>query len=434
MKTLAALFIFILLLSGASVSFSQENNAAERAELERQLADLETQIAVHESTIAEYQKQGKTLTKEISTLNSKISKLNLQIKAINLQLSKLDQEISQNKTEIKTTEDKLVITKNGLTELIQHLYENETAGLIEILLKNPRLSDFFGNLNDVLAAQDNLAITARKITELRADLLDKKEQLANKRSDVAALKAAQDAQRKSAQTIQQEKNNLLVQTKGQESKFQSILQETKKSAAEIRKRIFQFFGGGEMSFEEAYQMANLASKATGIRAAFILAILDRESALGQNVGRCSYEKAMHPTRDLPLFLALIAKLKEAGTAPPDPILVSCANADGAYGGAMGPAQFIPSTWNLYAKRIAELTGHNPASPWNNGDAIMGTALYLQDAVKSCSNTYGKQADLERCAAARYYAGARWSRHFWGYGDRVVTKANKFQADIDILNS
>ena len=101
---------------------------------------------------------------------------------------------------------------------------------------------------------------------------------------------------------------------------------------------------------------------------------------------------------------------------------------------MGPAQFIPSTWKLYADRIAELTGHNPASPWNNGDAIMGTALYIKDAVSSCDNTYTKLGDIERCAAARYYAGSRWRRHFWGYGDRVETKANQFQQDIDVLNS
>lgn len=435
MRILVALIIiFNALYFLPATSLAQQPNFAEREALEKQLAELEAEIAKNEATIAEYQKQGKTLQGEISSLNSKINKLNLQIKAINLNLSKLDKEIAVTKSEISEAENKLEINKSALTRLIQKLYEDERSGLIEVLLKAPKLSDFFGNMNNILSIQDGLSLTVRKIGELRNDLVEKKENLALKREDAAALKAAQDAQKKSADLAKKDKANLLAQTKGQESKFQSILKETKKTASEIRKRIFQFFGGGEMSFEEAYQLAKLASQATGVRASFILAILDKESALGQNVGRCSYETAMHPTRDLPIFLALVAKLKEAGTAPPEPILVSCPNRDGAYGGAMGPAQFIPSTWKLYADRIAELTGHDPASPWNNGDAIMGTALYLKDGVNACDNIYSKQTDIERCAAARYYAGGRWRTYLWGYGDRVVTKASQFQSDIDTLNS
>ncbi len=101
---------------------------------------------------------------------------------------------------------------------------------------------------------------------------------------------------------------------------------------------------------------------------------------------------------------------------------------------MGPAQFIPSTWNLYDEKISGITGNDPASPWNNGDAFMGTALYLKDAMRGCEGIYSKQIDRERCAAAKYYAGGRWRSHLWGYGDRVATKAQQFQNDIDILDS
>jgi len=139
---------------------------------------------------------------------------------------------------------------------------------------------------------------------------------------------------------------------------------------------------------------------------------------------------MHPTRDIPFFLTLTAAL----SLNPDTMQVSCANRDGAYGGAMGPAQFIPSTWNLYQTKVAEVTGHNPPSPWNNGDAFMATALYIKDSMKGCNTVYSRALDIERCAAAKYYAGSRWRRHLWGYGDRVVTKSQQFQADIDVLNS
>lgn len=423
-------FSVLNILNPFPVVFAQQSTSVERQQLEQQLADLEKQIDQHEATIAEYQKQGKTLQGEIGNLNTKINKLNLQIKAINVTLGKLDKEIVVNKGEIVDAENKLEVNKTALTKLIQRLYEDERVGLVEILLKAPRFSDFFGNIDNVHSIQDALSATVRKVANLREDLITRKEELATKRSDAAALKAAQDAQKLATDRAKKEKNALLTQTKGQESKFQAILKETKKTAAEIRKRIFQFFGGGEMSFEKAYQLAKLASQATSVRAAFILAILDKESGLGQNVGKCPYQESMHPTRDLPIFLTLIASLKDAGIAPPEPILVSCANRDGSYGGAMGPTQFIPSTWNIYKDRIAELTGHNPASPWNNGDAIMATALFLKDRHAD-ESTYEK----EKRAAAIYYCGGNWTRYVCTvYSNKVMEKAQQFQNDIDVLNS
>ena len=40
---------------------------------------------------------------------------------------------------------------------------------------------------------------------------------------------------------------------------------------------------------------------------------------------------------------------------PETTPVSCPIAsDGAYGGAMGPAQFMPTTWELYKKELEKL--------------------------------------------------------------------------------
>jgi hypothetical protein len=89
---------------------------------------------------------------------------------------------------------------------------------------------------------------------------------------------------------------------------------------------------------------------------------------------------------------------------------------------------------LYESNISAATGNNPPNPWNNSDAFVATALYLKDAMAECKSIYNTQSGQERCAAAKYYAGRRWRSYLWTYGDRVATKANDFQKDIDILNS
>lgn len=426
---------------------SNASPAEQREALERELAELERQILEQQRKIEEYRAQGKTLKREISSLNAQKQKLILQIKAIDVSLRQLTNDIMETQRNINETENRIREHKEALARGIQNLYEADTQTTVEILLANDKLSDFFGNLANIALVQENLTISLNEIVRLRQNLVNQKEELSLEKTDVENLKAAKTAQKKNIESIESEKDKLLKITKGKESEYQKLLQKTKASAAEIRGRIFELLGGGELTFEKAYEYARLAERATGVRAALILAILHQESLLGKNVGRCPYYDAvkgiyyMHPTRDVPIFLDLLKELRIS----PNSVAaqVSCPNRDGTYGGAMGPAQFIPSTWNLYRDDIARITGHNTPSPWNNADAFVATALYLKDSLSSssCKNYAEKnknivpyQTLLERCAAAQYYAGRRWYTYRFVYGEPVIKKAREFQEDIDILNS
>ncbi|MFH1346750.1 MAG: lytic murein transglycosylase [Spirochaetota bacterium] len=414
-----------------NVKAAQSQNEEERKALEFQLADLENQISQYESTINEYKKQGTTLQSEINRLNSQISKLNLQIKAVNLTLNSLDFEISDTQSQIVKTESDIDLNKKSLSQTLQTLYENDSKNLVEILMANPKLSDFMGDINNLMSIQDNVRLSIQQIVEDRQKLLGQKEILSLQKQDAVALKNYQDAQKNSIQKTQVEKDSLLKVTKGKEAEYQKVLTETKKTAAEIRQQIFQLLGGGELSFEQAYNLAKMAENATGVRAALILAVLDRESALGKNVGKCDYKTAMHPTRDIPIFLEIIESLGLKSSLDAGNIKVSCAiSSDGAYGGAMGPAQFIPSTWKSYIEKISQITGNNPPSPWNNTDAFVATALYLQNSGAGSGASLVKEKE----AAAKYYAGSRWRNYLSTYGARVVAQAERFQDDIDVLNS
>jgi peptidoglycan hydrolase CwlO-like protein len=418
--------------------YAASSNDAERAGLEAQLAQLEKEIADNEATIAQYQKQGKTLQSEINTLNAKIAKLNAQIRAITLTLQKLNSQIGETKTKITETETSIGEYKESISSILQTLYEQDGQGMLQMVMENPRFSDFFLDINSLLALQDSLRQTLEKVIVLKNDLMNQKESLALQYEDAEQLRVYQQQQQQSAKLTEGEKKTLLAETKGQESKYQAIVADKKKTAAQIRSRLYELLGGGELTFGEAYRFAKIAGDATGVRPALILAVLDRESALGRNVGKCKYDvnpyypaqasnkTTMHPTRDIPHFLAITKELN----LDPSNVFVSCPiPRDGAYGGAMGPAQFIPSTWVGYKKSIAAITGNNPPSPWNNMDAFVATALYMKSAGAVNGDLYS-----EKVAAAKYYAGGNWRNYLNTYGARVVARAQEFQEDIDVLNS
>ena len=110
---------------------------------------------------------------------------------------------------------------------------------------------------------------------------------------------------------------------------------------------------------------------------------------------------------------------------------------------MGPAQFIPSTWALYAgyaapgyvyspsgDRVGRLTGSHPPSPWSPEDAFMAAALYLTDSGAASQTKNG-----EFTAAMCYLAGCGKvnNKSLQFYGNDVAKLAVKYQCQIDILN-
>jgi membrane-bound lytic murein transglycosylase B len=212
--------------------------------------------------------------------------------------------------------------------------------------------------------------------------------------------------------------------------------EQQKKVSAIESKLFSFAGGATKAipFKDAYAYAQEASGATGVRPALILAILTQESNLGSNVGTCnragdppskSYTAVMHPTRDIPVFL----RITKALGLNPDTTPVSCRVGNVGYGGAMGPAQFIPSTWVMYEGKVAAALGKSTANPWVARDAIMASAMLMK-----ANGATGSEA-AERNAACRYYSGRscdgkKPANSF--YGNSVMALARTIQADIDYL--
>ena len=408
----------------SATAASSTDPTAERNQLEGQLAQLEDQINQYQGQISSYQTQGKTLNGQIGILNDKIASINLQIQATNLTVQQLNNQIADAQSQIATTQTEIVNKQAAMGILMQDLYKDDHVTLVQAFLQNPQLSDFWDETQAITLFQNDLRLTVQQVTDLQGQLQDQEQQFKASESDAASAAAYQAAQAQEVASTRSQKAELLAETKGQESKYQALLVQTQASAAQIRNRIFQLLGGGQLSFEDAYQYAQLASNATGIDPAFILAILDRESALGQNVGQCNYQAAMSP-QNQPLFLAIVQSLN----LNPSTMLVSCANADGAYGGAMGPAQFEPSTWDLYSSAVAGITKNDPPSPWNDTDAFVATALSLKDGMTGCQTLYSAAISQERCTAAKYYAGGDWKNYLWTYGEATVEQEQTFAQDI-----
>lgn len=436
--------IFVLFFNLSSYTYVSAQTVAtteaERAVLEAQLKDLEAEIAQKQKELESQKGQSVSLTREIGILKTQISTAQLNIKAKNLLISKLSGQIDEKENRIQTLEGKIDEQKDSLGQLVRKTNELDQSNMIHLLLSGKDVSDFYRDVDSFGSLKRSIQNSLDQIRGVKGETEVQKKDLEVKQDQEIDAKVELEKTRKQIESNEKQQNYLLSLSKKAEKDKQAYISTQQQKAAQIRARLFNFAGGtAAIPFGTAVQYAEIAAAKTGVRAAFILATLTQESSLGKNVGRCyltvpetgagirtgtntPQSRVMKPSRDVKPFLDITSALGFDYTKT----LVSCPLATG-YGGAMGPSQFIPSTWMLYKGRIEADLGVSYANPWNPQHAIEATALYFAD-LGAGAQTY----TAERNAACKYYSGRSCGGSNAFYGNSVMKLSDSIQADMDYL--
>jgi peptidoglycan hydrolase CwlO-like protein len=429
-----AVFAFLFILSSFSSVFAQTDEERLKAELER----IEQEIKQTESTLNQQKQQTTTIQGKVNQLGTEIKKAQTVIKLKNEVINKLGSDISLKEQNVFQLNAKLERSKKTLAELLRATDHYDDLTLPEIILAYDSLSDFFEAVDSLKLVQNSLNSLFDQIRELRGLTEEEKKKLEERKIKEADAKKQVEDQKEQVAVKKNEQDSLLAVSKNTEKSYEQVLAEKRQKAAAIRSALFKMRDSEGISFGQALDYANEASKATGVRPAFILAILKQETDLGKNVGTCNrpgdpeeklwYNIMPGPTdgswRD---DQTNFKKITDALGISPEGTPLSCPMGNG-WGGAMGPSQFIPTTWLSYASRIQSALGVKVANPWNPEHAFTATALYMSDLGA------GTQAyTAEKTAALKYYAGSNWSlpqNQF--YGNQVMAHADEFQKNIDFL--
>lgn len=413
-------FNFICVNHSLAVPISEEE-----AEMEAKIKELEVKITKYREGIASNRDKAKSLQTEIDILEDEANKAELEIERMNLIIQKLETKIREKELIIKQTEQEVDLEKAALAEAVREISKYDNVSILEIILKKGRLSDFVSELKLLQDFQVKVQQALGRVFELKADAEKEKMLLSEEKEEQETLRSVQQIQKDFLEKAKKDKKTLLEQTQGQEALFLQLVKKSQLDIEATKNKLYSLKGmvsGDSLRFEEAYKFAKFASIYTGVRPAFLLAILSRESDLGKNVGTGTWRVDMKPSQR-PYYLEVCKKLG----LDPDGQSVSKKQWYG-WGGAMGPAQMLPATWIGYENRVMGITGNNPPSPWNIKDSFVAAALYLVNKGAD-QKTY----DAEWKAAMMYLAGSNWDKPYLSfYGDQVMDLTKQLQEQIDIL--
>lgn len=400
--------------------------ADQQSALQRQLDEINGEIAQNQTELSNKQKERTSLERDVAILDYQIQQAQLEIKQRDLTIAKIKNNIRQKESGIRSLDSSVAAGQESVAQILRETQKIDDTSLAARVLGGT-LQDYFRELDDFSSIHRALGTAFTEMAAARKDLSARKLALEEEQQGESDLLQLQVAQRNSLKQKEQEKKDLVASAKGQEAAYQNVIAGKQRTAAQIQAALFALRDTTKkVSFGDIYAYAKEAGAKTGVRPALILGILAEESNLGQNLGSGNWKVDMHPTRDVPIFAQITAKLGINPDAQP----VSKKPWYG-WGGAMGPAQFIPSTWVLYEDRIAAMTGRNPANPWDPRTAAFAAAILLAD-----NGADAQTLAAERLAALRYLAGWKNAGNpsYAFYGNDVMSLAAKFQTDINILGS
>jgi membrane-bound lytic murein transglycosylase B len=454
LKRFFTLFSIVALISGSvpTISFAQTSSCTtdvvgrSKAELQADLDACNQEISQWTTVLNNTKEQSASYKRDIAVLTAKINAAQASIKAKNIAIANLSRGIAEKQTTIDALNAKIETGKQSLSEILRKTSALDSASLAQAVLSDKDLSEFFVDVNTYTSTERSMEDLFNNLRGNRGAAEDAKAELARQKQDAADAAAAIAAQKKQVESDKVQKNLLLADSQSKEKSYAEVLRDKQAKAAQIRAVLFPLAGvDTQIQFGTALAFATAAGARTGVRPALILGILQQESNLGANVGSCIitnlttgetksvtsgriFPNGIHPTRDLPLLQTIVTGLGR------DPLTtkVSCPIGSG-YGGAMGPTQFIPSTWVIIASKVESYLGKSLADPWNPQDAIYATAIML-----SGDGAATQDPTNERTAACRYYSGRNcYSSNGapaagLSYGNSVMAKAAAIQQNIDAL--
>lgn len=391
---------------------NQEEIAAKQQEIQQ----LAAQIKKLQSRAATSANEAKIIASQLERIRKSLAKAELELKQTQLSIKTIARDQKKTQSETEKLEERIGAKKEQLKQAVRDLYLEEQGSLLAVWLTSNSFSALLDEQNNLKELQDKQIILLKELKTETEALKQHQADLEQQASDLAELRAMQAAQQGDLAQQKKEQADFLQAKKAEQLRYEQKIAEAEQAKKEIQESIFTLKNAGvKLSLKDATEMAKYASKLTGVRAALLLAVLKVESNMGTNLGGGHFPDDMQPQSREP-FTRICAKLKlDPNTAP----ISARPRSFQGWGGAMGPAQIMPQTWEGIEAQVAQLMGKPVANPYELTDAFVGTAILLARAGAANPAT-------EYEAVNRYLAGPNWQKFTW-YGDRVLAVAKEYEA-------
>ena len=375
----------------------------EEEKIKKEREKAEDKIENYTKKIKKEEKAKQEKEQVANIIKGDINEISKDITNIQGQINRTEETLNDLKKKIEKIEENIRFGKKKMATVIRKMNRQKIDLKMTILDDNKGLGEYIKSRDVMESLQRSILKNLKELKEQRRALEKVKEEKAEVREKL-------DSQKSGLAREKVKKNWLLGEKNKEISEHVAKIKGIQRKIDKLNS-VLSGFLGESFNTNDIVKAVKFASKKTGVRKEFLMAMLDKETDLGRFTGGCTYKNTRIRDYDKKIFKDICKSLGYNYKKKK----ISCSLSYG-YGGAMGVAQFMPTTWMGYKNRIASLTGHRTPNPWSLGDGIVAMALYLKDKG-------GDRKSGEYEAAARYYCGGNWKRSVcYNYADTVKSWA------------
>lgn len=201
---------------------------------------LEAEIAKYQEQLKVVSNQATTLQNTIKSLDVSTSKITTEVKLVENNINKTSYTIQDTNSEIKDREKQIDRGQLVIRDAIRQIREADSRSLVEILLSNQDLSDFWSEVESTIRVQDKIGDQVSTVRNIKTSLEKARTRLEQEKKDLEEYNKELSNQKQVLQSTKKEKNTLLSATKNTESTYQKILKDKLALKEALDQEINQF--------------------------------------------------------------------------------------------------------------------------------------------------------------------------------------------------
>ncbi len=207
---------------------------------EEDIKKLEAEIADYRDRLNNVGVQKKTLQNAIQTLDLTRAKLGKDAELTRVKILRANDTITQLDHNILDKEGLITKNKGAIVSILHQINETDANSLLQILLSNNTLSNFFVEVDDLARLQVALRDNIKTLERLTKELGDQKTSSQAKRKELVRLKAELADQKAIADQERRDQSTLLGETKNQESNYTKLLLDREARKKQFEREISDF--------------------------------------------------------------------------------------------------------------------------------------------------------------------------------------------------
>ena len=257
----ASLLFFCCLVSASNAQDNADNlsiSADKQKEFEKkqkEIKKLEEKSATYKKILQLKSRQKNMLGAQINNLNAEMNSVKKKIRENKNKMEELNRMIDELENKISQKEKMIKLQKKILADILRAYYEDRNHINMDILLgakafsSITRTNDYYGQLSQKIKE------TTENLKAMQINLKDEKDSLNDAKNALLNVREKLEEEHTKLSATKLQKNSLLIQTQGDEAKYQARLAKIEKQKQEILGDIDELFNANSAELEAIAQKA-----------------------------------------------------------------------------------------------------------------------------------------------------------------------------------